>query len=164
MNNIRLAKFEDLEAIVNIYNQAIKTKFCTGDTECITVNDREDWFSNHKPEKYPINVYIKDNKIVGWSSISPYRPGRYALRYTIEISYYIHQDFHRQGIGSELVEYTINKCKELNYKSVFGIILEKNIASIKLMQKFGFELWGLMPDVADFDGEECGHVYYGKKL
>jgi phosphinothricin acetyltransferase len=164
MNNIRLAEIEDLEAIVDIYNQAITAKFCTADTEIMHTEDRIEWFNSHEPDKYPIYVYIKDNQKIGWSSLSAYRPGRSALRFTVEMSDYIHKDFQRQGIGSELVEYTIKKCRELNYKSVFGIILEKNISSIKLMQKFGFELWGLMPNVADFGGEECGHVYYGLRL
>ena len=32
------------------------------------------------------------------------------------------------------------------------------------MEKFGFELWGHLPNIADFDGIECGHVYYGIKV
>jgi phosphinothricin acetyltransferase len=164
MYNIRIACYEDLESIVEIYNQAIKSKFCTADRETISVNDRLEWFHDHNPEKYPIYVFIKENQIVGWSSVSPYRQGRTALRFTVEISYYIHNNFQKQGIGYKLVEYSLNKCRELNYKSVFAIILEKNIASIKLLQKIGFQLWGLMPNIADFDGEECGHVYYGLRL
>jgi len=28
----------------------------------------------------------------------------------------------------------------------------------------GFEKWGEMPQVVDFDGEECSHLYYGKRI
>ena len=39
-----------------------------------------------------------------------------------------------------------------------------NWDSIGLLKKFGFEQWGHMPNVADFDGAECGHVYLGKRI
>ncbi len=163
-SNIRLAKIEELESIINIYNQAIEEKFCTADTEKISAADRLDWFSTHTPEKYPILIYEVENKVAGWLSISPYRAGREALRYTVEVSYYVDKDFRRRGIGENLLRASLEKAKELGYKSMFTIILDRNLASIKLMEKFGFRQWALMPDIADFDGEECGHVYFGLRI
>jgi len=163
-NNIRIAKIEDLPAITSIYNQAIEEKFCTADTEEVSINDRMEWFTAHKPEQYPIFVYEIDNKIAGWLSISPYRAGRKALRFTVEVSYYVDRQFRRMGIGENLLRTSIEKAKELGYKSIFTIILDKNSASINLMQKFGFEQWASMPNIADFDGEECGHVYFGLRI
>ena len=161
---IRVAQFEDLENIVEIYNQAIDAKFQTGFTELIKVDDRIDWFNEHTPDKYPLFVYIVDNKVVGWLSVSPYRAGRGAFRYSVEISYFIHTDHRKKGIASQLLVYAINACRQLNYKTALAIILDKNTASIKLMEKFGFQKWAFLPGVADFDGEECNHVYYGMKL
>lgn len=164
MNNIRTAKVSDLHSIIGIYNQAVSSKFETADTIIIDPKDKLEWFNNHKKDVYPIFVYEEDNMILGWISISPYRMGRKALRYTVEISYFIDKDFKRQGIGSKLIEYVIIKSKELNYKSLFAIILDRNDASIKLLERFGFVKWGYMPDIADFNGVECGHVYYGLRI
>lgn len=164
MNKMRTAQIKDTKSIVDIYNQAVRAGFETADTEEVDVKDRSDWFEKHKPDTYPIYVYEIDNKVVGWVSVSPYREGRKALSYTAEISYYIHKDFKRQGIGSELVRCVVGKCKELGYKSLFAIILDKNIASIKLMEKHGFEKWAHLPNIADFNGVECGHVYYGLRI
>jgi phosphinothricin acetyltransferase len=164
MNNIRTAKYEDLESIIEIYNQAISSKFETAETTEIKTSDRLEWFLNHKPDTYPIFVYEIQGKVLGWISFSPYRKGREALRFTIEISYYVHSRFKRQGIGSELIEYALDISKEMGYKTLFAIILDKNEASIKLLSKFGFVKWGYMPNVADFNGEECGHVYLGYRL
>lgn len=163
-SNIRLAKLEDLNSIITIYNQAIEEKFCTADTEKIEQNDRIEWFLAHSPQKYPIFVCEMDNRVAGWLSISPYRAGREALRYTVEVSYYVDRNFRRLGIAENLLSTGIETAIELGYKTIFTIILEKNIPSIKLMKKFGFEQWAFMPGVADFDGEECGHVYFGLKL
>ena len=136
---IRIAKIEDLEQIVEIYNQAVLEKFATADTELISIENKIEWFLLHKPEKYPIFVCCNNNKVVGWCSISPYRPGRNALRYTAEISYYIHKDFRRQGIAQELIKESIDYSKSINLKRFFAIVLDRNIGSIKLLEKFGFE-------------------------
>jgi Sortase and related acyltransferases len=164
MDNIRIAEIADLERITEIYNQAVSSKFETADTVVFDSKDRLDWFYSHPQETYPIFVYELNGAVVGWISISPYRCGRKALRFTAEISYYVHSGFKRKGIGSKLVEFTLNKGKTLNFKTLFAIILDKNIASINLLKKFGFTEWGHLPDVADFDGVECGHVYYGRKI
>ena len=164
MYNIRIAKTEDLENIFAIYNQAVKSKFETADTVEVDFRDRSEWLNNHNPDTHPIIVYENNGEIKGWVSISPYRNGRKALRYTVEISYYIHNDYKRQGIGGKLVEYAIQVCKKNNYKTLVAIVLDKNEASIGLLAKFGFVKWGHLPKVADFDGVECGHVYYGLKI
>ena len=164
MNECRIANIKDLEKITEIHNQAIFSKFATADTIEFKSEDRSDWFYSHRHDTYPIFVYELNNTVVGWISISPYRYGRKALRYTAEISYFIHNDFKHIGIGSKLIEHVLNESKTLNLKTLFAIILDRNIASINLLKKFGFVEWGHMPDVADFDGEECGHVYYGRRI
>ena len=164
MCNIRTARFEDLESIIEIYNQAVNAKFETADITEINLSDRIEWFLSHKPDTYPIFVYETHGQVLGWLSFSPYRNGREALRFTIEISYYVHSNFKRQGIGSKLIEYALIESKKMKYKTLFAIILDKNEVSINLLYKFGFIKWGYMPNIADFGGKECGHVYLGYKL
>jgi phosphinothricin acetyltransferase len=43
-------------------------------------------------------------------------------------------------------------------------VLEGNQASLNLLEKMGFEQWGYLPRVADFDGREVGHLYYGRHM
>ena len=87
-----------------------------------------------------------------------------ALQYTAEVSYYIHFDYHRQGIASQLIEYAIQICPSLQIKSLFAILLDSNHASVKLLEKFNFEKWGHMPHVAEFGDVEVGHLYYGLRI
>ena len=161
---IRLAKQEDIESVVEIYNQAIDAKFQTAFTEKLDKVEKLEWFSQFRDSQYPMFVYTESEKVVGWFSVTPYRQGRGALRYTVEISYYIHAHHQRKGIGQKLLQHALDACRQLNYKTAIAIILDKNIPSIRLMEKFGFEKWGHLPFVADFDGVECGHVYYGLRL
>ena len=85
---IQIANQEELAAIVAIYNEAIQLRYATADTESVSVDSRQRWFAEHDPKARPIYVYKHESEVLGWCSISPYRPGRKALRHTREISKY----------------------------------------------------------------------------
>jgi len=161
---IRLAQSDDLPAIVDIYNQSIPTKQSTGDTQPLRVEDRLAWFAEHRPDRHPIFIADVAGQVAGWCSLNPYRPGRAALRFTAEISYYIALAHHRQGLGTALVEHAIAACPALQIRHLFAIVLEGNTASRTLLEKMGFAQWGYLPRVADFDGNEVGHLYYGRHV
>lgn len=162
--SIRLARLADLPAIVEIYNQAIPSKQSTGDTQPVRVEDRVAWFEAHLPDEHPIFVADVGGQVAGWCSLSAYRPGRAALRFTAEISYYIALAYHRQGIGTALVKHALAACPALQIRHLFAIVLEGNEGSRRLLEKMGFEKWGYLPRVADFDGKEVGQLYYGRHL
>lgn len=161
--SIRIATEDDLALINAIYNQAVLQKL-TADTIAITMTQRKEWFNAHDANLYPVFVYEKDATVVGWLSFSPYRCGRQALDETSEISYYIDKTFHKKGIGTDLINFAKEVAVRYNFKNLLAIILDKNEGSLKLMQKCGFEKWAFLPKVANFEGELCGHVYYGINL
>jgi L-amino acid N-acyltransferase YncA len=162
--NTRIAQSEDLGAIVSIYNQAVVDGQKTADITPVIIDERRKWFADHTPDKYPVLVADDGNGVLGYLSISAYRPGRMALCHTAEVSYFVHYDHHRRGIASGLLQAAIDMCPSLAIKTLFAIILESNQSSIGLLKKFGFEKWGSMPRVADFNGIEVGHVYYGLRI
>lgn len=164
MAPIRIARQHDLQKIIEIYNQAVRRGFHTADITPLSLLDRLHWFKDHNNTKYPIYVFEKENKVVGWLSISPYRKGREALRFTAEVSYYIDENFQRQGIGSELLAHAISQMETLEIKTLFAILLDVNDGSIRLLEKFGFQRWAHLPNIADFDGVECGQYYYGYQI
>ena len=160
---IRLAKSKDLPAIVAIYNQAIAAKNATADLIPFTVAGRTDWFDKFD-ESYPIYVAEINDQILGYATLSPYRNGREALKMVAEISFYLDYNSTGKGIGSALVRHILDDCKRVNKKTLLAILLNVNIASIKLLQKFGFEEWGNLPLNSNFDGNKYGHLYYGLNL
>jgi L-amino acid N-acyltransferase YncA len=161
---IRVAQIDDLPAIVDIYNQSIPSKQSTGDIQPLSVRDRMPWFEEHRSDGHPIFVAEVDGRVAGWCSLSAYRPGRAALRFTAEISYYISYAYHRQGVATALVEHALAACPALQIRHVFAIVLEGNQGSLNLLEKMGFAQWGYLPRVADFDGKEVGHLYYGRHV
>jgi phosphinothricin acetyltransferase len=162
MNPIRFTTPADLPRVVAIYNQAIAARNATADTVPFTVEERLDWFNAHDPQTYPIYVSEQAGQVQGWLSISPYR-GRLALRRTAEISYYVDYGFHGQGIGPALMAHALQDASRIGKRVYIAILLEWNTPSIHLLEKFGFEKWGYLPEVAEFDGRVCGQFYYGIK-
>lgn len=161
---IRDASEKDLPEIVDIFNQAIRTRISTGYLHEVTVGGRQEWFRDHTKGKYPILVAEHDKKIIGWMSLDPYRKGRKAFEKTAEISYFVHQEYWRKGVGEALLHSMLLTAKKLGYSILIAIVLDKNIRSRRFLEKNHFESWGLFPDVATIDGSTLSHVYYGKKL
>jgi len=161
---IRIANNDDLQQMVDIYNQAILTKRCTADTETFSIQERQPWFQAHQNKQYPLYVYEQDGNVVGYLYFSAYRPGRKAMIATAEISYYLHQDFLGQGIGSQLMSFAISQGKTLGFKTLVAILLSINEPSIALLKKYDFTEWGRMHDIAEFDHGTCSHLYFGLKL
>src|ERR1035438_4152021 len=138
---IRIAEQSDLPSIVVIYNEAIAAR-CTGETLPVTVQERVPWFAEHTARQHPIMVDIEMGELRGWCSLSPYRKGRMALRYTEEVSYFVSTRFHRQGVGLALVQQAKELARSLGIKTLFAIVLEHNFASQKLLERAGFVRWG----------------------
>ncbi|MEX0662158.1 MAG: N-acetyltransferase family protein [Balneolaceae bacterium] len=162
--NIRTASKKDINQITEIYNQAVEAGYKTADTNPRSTKEMTEWLKNHTPGKYPVWIAEENQSIVGYLSLSPHRPGRHALRYTAEVSYYAYFDHHRKGVASQLMNHALNQCRNLEIKTLFAILLESNTPSIALLEKFNFKKWGALPRVADFNGEEIGQVYYGLRV
>jgi phosphinothricin acetyltransferase len=159
---IRLATEMDLPSIDRIYNLAVTAGFRTAHTRPLTNDQRKIWFKDHDPDNYPVFVFTRKQEVLGWASFSPYRPGREALDEVAELSFYVDFQHHGEGIGSEMVEYCLAKGPELHKRIVFCIIIEENVGSIRLLQKYGFDRWGYLPEVIHFNDQKRGHVYMGK--
>jgi len=161
---IRTATEKDLEAINHIYNQVIPYKMSTADTEPYTMDERLKWYKAYDRLRYPVFVADTGDEVAGYFSFSPYRPRRMAMRYTAEISYFVDEKYRNIGIGTSLMAHAIGKAPEYNFKTLIAILLSHNAVSIKLLEKFGFSEWGRMPGVADFQGKERDHLYYGLRI
>lgn len=160
----RVAGDDDVPALTEIYNQAVAMRSATADTMPVSVESRRAWLREHAPDAYPVFVAVDRDSVLGWCSLSAYRPGRMALRHTAEISYYVHESHRGAGVGSRLIAHAIEQCPGLGFKTLFAILLDVNADSTRILEKFGFQRWGHLPDVADFDGSECGHLYYGLRV
>jgi phosphinothricin acetyltransferase len=162
--SISIAELADLPAIVSIYNQAVPTHRSTANITPVTVKGRRTWFLEHEPNKHLIFIAKVDDQIVGWCSLSMYRPGRMALRFTAEISGYVDNAYQHQGVGRTLIHHALEACPSLRIKNLVAVIIDRNDDYRRLLEKMGFQEWGHLPRVLDFDGQEFGEYYYGKRI
>ncbi|GEN74608.1 GNAT family N-acetyltransferase [Chryseobacterium hagamense] len=160
----RNATPEDLTRIVEIYNSTIPSRMVTADTEDITVESRVQWFHEHTPDRRPLWM-IEDLEgiILGWVSFSSFY-GRPAYNGTVELSIYMAENSRGKGYGKKVLQYCIDNASKFDVKTLLGFIFLHNEPSLKLFRHFGFENWGVFPDVAVLDGVERTLVIVGKRI
>jgi phosphinothricin acetyltransferase len=159
----RVAHFNDLPAIVNIYNSTVPSRQVTADTEPISVESRHNWFHEHTPDKRPLWVAEQDGEVVGWLSYSNFY-GRPAYSGTAELSIYIDEKMRGKGLGRYFLTEAIAHAPKLGVHTLLGFIFGHNEPSLRLFEAFGFERWAHMPKVATLDGVERDLVILGKRV
>ena len=161
---IRLARKEDLPVINEIYNQAVRQKFCTAHLSLVSLKQRDAWFATHDPHRFPVFVAVSGELISGWISLGSYRSDRQAFAHVAEVSYYVDEKERGKGMGSILLEHAIEVSPQFGFSVLIAILLSRNPASIALLKKFKFSQWGSMPGIASIDHKLADHLYYGLKL
>jgi len=159
----RLARLDDLPAIVAIYNSTVASRQVTADTEPVSVESRLGWFEEHEPAKRPLWVMEQDGQILGWLSFSNFY-GRPAYSGTAELSIYLHEDARGKGLGRYFLTEAIAYAPKIQVHTLLGFIFGHNTPSLKLFEAFGFETWANMPKVATLDGVERDLIILGKRV
>lgn len=161
----RLARPEDLPAIVEIYNSTVASREVTADTEPVSVASRQQWFDDHDPKRRPLWVIhaVDRAEILGWLSYSNFY-GRPAYSGTAEVSIYIAQAARGKGLGQYCLEQAIAFAPQIAVHTLLGFIFGHNVPSLGLFKKFGFETWATLPRVANLDGIERDLIILGKRV
>ncbi|MEO8713612.1 MAG: arsinothricin resistance N-acetyltransferase ArsN1 family A [Acetobacteraceae bacterium] len=151
---VRPARLEDAAAIAEIYNQGIRARIATFETEERTPEERRAWIAQHD-ERYPVVVATigedGSERVVGWAGASPYS-SRACYAGVAEFSIYIHEGERGKGIGSVLIDTFIAACERAGLWKLTSRIFPENIASRTLCKKAGFEEIGIHRKHAQLDG------------
>jgi len=160
---IRNATVRDLSAIVEIYNCSIPGRQATADLAAVSVASREPWFFEHTPDRRPLWIATVDDTVAGWLSFQSFY-GRSAYHATAELSIYVAPSYQRRGIARTLLARAIERSPSFGLRTLVGFIFGHNHASLALFGSFGFEYWGLLPNVAELDGIERDLVIVGRRV
>jgi L-amino acid N-acyltransferase YncA len=142
---IRKAAKSDIDAITEIYNEAILTTTATFDTEPKSITDRLQWFNSHD-ERHPIFVAVYEGSVVGWSSITQWSE-RPAYSETSEISSYVKSEYRNKGIGRKLKIVIIEEAKKLQFHCLIARVAGESAVSLHLNRSFGFVEVGTLKEV-----------------
>lgn len=67
----------------------------------------------------------------------------------------IDKHYRGKGLGHTLMEFGINKAKELGYRAIqLNLVVSTNVPSIKLCEKYGFEIIGKLPGAFFYKQQE----------
>lgn len=161
---IRRARAADLPSIVAIYNSIVAGRQVTADLSPVTVDDRLTWFDAHQQPHRPMVVLCDEQDgVLAWATFSDYYP-RKAYDITAEISLYVAEDQRGKRLGIALLEHMLALAPSLNIKNVVAVIFAHNTPSVALFEKYGFGLWGTLPNVCDLETMEADIVLLGKRL
>ena len=134
---IRPAKPDDLAAINTIYNYYVARSTCVWTTQPCSDAERKAWYQEHGPSM-PVLVAEHGGRVVGWSALGSFRAA-YTAAGTLEDSIYVHHDFLRQRIGSQLLQALIEAARRLGHRSILANISADQTPSVRLHEKFGFQ-------------------------
>ncbi|WP_313253152.1 N-acetyltransferase family protein [Stenotrophomonas acidaminiphila] len=92
---------------------------------------------------FPYLVAEIDGQVAGYAYANTYR-SRIAYQWTVENSVYVDARFQGRGVGSMLLQALIDACTARGYRQMVAVIGEPaNSASIRLHERFGFQLVGV---------------------
>jgi phosphinothricin acetyltransferase len=154
---IRPAKLADLADINAIYNYYVVHSTCVWATQPCSEDDRKAWYEEHG-QSMPVLVAEHNGCVVGWGALGSFRAA-YTAAGVLEDSIYIHHDFHRQGIGSRLLEALIDAARRSNVRAILANISADQTASIRLHEKFGFQKVAHLRDVGQKFNRRFDAVY-----
>lgn len=151
--NIRDAAPADVGAITAIYNDAVvNTTAIWNDTQIDTVN-RLAWLSDREQQGYPVLVAIDgEGTVIGYASFGDWRAWD-GYRHTVEHSVYVGADHRGRGVGKMLMVELIARARAMGKHVMVAGIEARNIGSIRLHERLGFEHVGLLRQVGVKFGE-----------
>jgi L-amino acid N-acyltransferase YncA len=135
---IRNAREQDLEAILDIYNDVIINTTAVYSENPHTLQMRKDWFNDRVVNNFPVFVAEVNGLVAGFSSFGHFRVWP-CYRYTVEISVYVEKTFRGRGISKILLRALLDRAKQMNIHAVIAGISADNQISVNLHRSFGFE-------------------------
>lgn len=143
---IRHATENDLQPILDIYNDAVVNTTAVYDYDPRTMDAQKIWYKAKLDANFPVLVAENDSKVVGFCSYGTFRIWP-AYSKTVEWSVYVSPETRGQGIASQLLQALVNEAKAQGYHTIIAGIDATNEGSIALHKKLGFEEAGLLKEV-----------------
>ena len=153
--SIRAATEADLVSVSEILNAEIATSPYVYAESPVSLDERRAWLALHASENLPVFVATEpddETKIVGWASLSIYRPSS-GYRFTTEASVYVAPLAQRRGIGRRLLSTLCDEARGREKHAIVASIDAENLPSVALFEQCGFARAGELPGVGRKFGE-----------
>lgn len=160
---IRYGEYNDLESILDIYNDAILNTTAIYSYKPHTMKERTRWYEQKIEDGFPILVFEENNAVVGFATFGHFRAWP-AYKYTIEHSVYVHKAHRSKHIGTLLLQALIKIANEQGYATMVAGIDANNETSKTLHEKLGFIKSGTIQKAGYKFGQWLDLVFYQYQL
>lgn len=139
--NIRKFNINDLNEMIEIWNEVVKSGVAFPQKELLDINSGKEFFNSQS-----FCGVAQDNdakKIVGLYILHPNNIGR--CGHICNASYAVASDARGNHIGESLVKHSMKAGKELGFKILqFNAVVKTNEPAIHLYKKLGFQQLGII--------------------
>jgi phosphinothricin acetyltransferase len=143
--DIRRATLADAEAIRQIYNLEVTGSTATLDLVPRSVEEQAAWMVAHSGV-YPVVVADEGGEVIGFASLSPYRP-RPGYATAVEDSIYVAGDHRGKGIGRALLSEAVVMARTHGFHSIVARVSATQQASVALHKACGFDFVGVEREI-----------------
>ena len=148
---IRKARATDLTEILNIYNFYVEQGLATCDQSKSTIESRRNWFRKFDSQ-HPLFVATLNQSVIAYCPLGPISP-KEGYSMSREIGLYVDQNYQSKGIGSKLLDHSLNAAKGLSIHHIQAKIFTVNEGSIRHFKRFGFQTVGTFHQIAHFQNQ-----------
>lgn len=112
---------------------------------------------------YPAVAALDGDTVVGFAFLRAYHPAP-ALKSCAEITYFIHPDHTRHGLGERLLDYLTKQAAAMGVTDIVASVSSLNPGSIAFHERHGFRQVGRLNGVGCKFGREFDVVYLQRSL
>ena len=142
---IRQATPQDAEEIQAIYEPVVRDSVISFEIDPPSAQEIRKRMAAIQ-QRFPWLVCEVDGKVAGYVYASPHHE-RAAYQWSSNISVYIHQDYHRRGIGRALYTSLFALLKLQGFYNLYAGVTLPNEGSVGLHESMGFEPVGTYRNV-----------------
>ena len=135
---IRDAAEADIDQIREIYNDVLTHSTAIYNDRPATLDDRMAWWKARVEQGYPVLVADDGGEVAGFASFGDFRPWP-GYRFTVEGTVHIRADRRGQGVGTALLQAIVGRARALGKHTMIAGVDAENAASLRYLERFGFE-------------------------
>lgn len=143
---IRNAKPDDLHAVLDIWNRAIRETVATFSSEEKTLDGLSQMLADRQANNDAFIVAEMDRKILGFASYKQFRVGN-GYRFTFENTIYLNHEATGKGIGRNMLLWLEDHARDRGGHSMIAGVTASNTAAVAFHKRLGYADTALLPRV-----------------
>ena len=159
--SVRLAREEDIPAILAIYSPYVENTACSFEYTAPTIEEFTARFRAYTAQ-FPWLVWEEDGEVLGYAyGSAPF--SRAAYRWCGELSVYIAPKAQRRGIGRALYSVAEEILFRQGYQVIYCLITTANADSVAFHSRMGYKIVAELPGCGVKFGQRYGIIYMEKR-